>query len=318
MIIVDTDVKNQLSVPALLEGNDSEILGTPANYPAGQTGRLFFTTNSNAIYYDNGTAWVQLIGGGSGGGGYVTLGTSQTITGAKTFDNNVFINSTYSLQGQVGSALSYFDGYFNSLFNQTNLINNGSIGIGATPVGTGASLFINKLELDGLNANGIKNQGTIQSTTTDSVTYYQSTSSTAAASFNLSNIVNFQALQGIIGLGSTVNAQYGFFASSTLIGANNNYGFFSQIPAGSNRWNFYAFGSAKNYFAGDTQIGSLTDNGTGAKLQITGNISYQNSFNRRTGNHTLLLTEQNKIVEMNVASANNLTIPQNSSVAFPI
>jgi len=38
--------------------------------------------------------------------------------------------------------------------------------------------------------------------------------------------------------------------------------------------------------------------------------------NRQTASYTLVLGDANKLVEMNVASANNLTVPLNSSVAF--
>jgi hypothetical protein len=40
--------------------------------------------------------------------------------------------------------------------------------------------------------------------------------------------------------------------------------------------------------------------------------------NRQTASYTLVLSDADKLVEMNVASANNLTIPLNSSVAFGI
>jgi hypothetical protein len=40
--------------------------------------------------------------------------------------------------------------------------------------------------------------------------------------------------------------------------------------------------------------------------------------NRQTASYTLVLSDADKLVEMNVATANNLTIPLNSSVAFPI
>lgn len=43
-----------------------------------------------------------------------------------------------------------------------------------------------------------------------------------------------------------------------------------------------------------------------------------NSFNRQTASYTLVLADRNKVVETNVATANNLTIPLNSSVAFAI
>lgn len=40
--------------------------------------------------------------------------------------------------------------------------------------------------------------------------------------------------------------------------------------------------------------------------------------NRQSASYTLTLTDRSKLVEMDVATANNLTIPLNSSVAFPI
>ena len=40
--------------------------------------------------------------------------------------------------------------------------------------------------------------------------------------------------------------------------------------------------------------------------------------NAQTGSYTLVINDKDKVVEMNVGSANNLTVPLNSSVAFPI
>lgn len=40
--------------------------------------------------------------------------------------------------------------------------------------------------------------------------------------------------------------------------------------------------------------------------------------NTRTANYTLVLTDAGKLVEMNVASSNTVTVPPNSSVAYPI
>lgn len=40
--------------------------------------------------------------------------------------------------------------------------------------------------------------------------------------------------------------------------------------------------------------------------------------NRQTASYTLVLSDADKLVEMNVATANNLTIPLNSSVAFSV
>lgn len=40
------------------------------------------------------------------------------------------------------------------------------------------------------------------------------------------------------------------------------------------------------------------------------------SFNRQTASYTLVAGDANKMVEMNVGTANNLTVPLNSSVPF--
>jgi len=42
------------------------------------------------------------------------------------------------------------------------------------------------------------------------------------------------------------------------------------------------------------------------------------TINTQTASYTLQLTDAGCIVEMNVASANNLTVPDNATVAFPV
>jgi hypothetical protein len=42
------------------------------------------------------------------------------------------------------------------------------------------------------------------------------------------------------------------------------------------------------------------------------------SINSQTVSYTLVLSDASKLVEINSASANNLTVPLNSSVAFPV
>jgi len=52
--------------------------------------------------------------------------------------------------------------------------------------------------------------------------------------------------------------------------------------------------------------------------QINGVFRQTVTTNRQTASYTLVLTDRGKLVEMNVATANNLTVPLNSSVVFPI
>lgn len=75
-----------------------------------------------------------------------------------------------------------------------------------------------------------------------------------------------------------------------------------------------------------TSIGNVSSNEIGyvdgltstAQTQIDSKIDKLIAFNRQTASYQLVLADAVRIVEMNSASANNLTVPPNSSVAFPI
>ena len=97
---------------------------------------------------------------------------------------------------------------------------------------------------------------------------------TQAASFTVTSLRHYIAQEATIGAGSTITSQAGFQASSNMISATDNYGFQSlnaaAITTGKNHygfhsgsniatgggttWNFYASGTAPNYFAGVTQF----------------------------------------------------------------
>ena len=92
---------------------------------------------------------------------------------------------------------------------------------------------------------------TIPSNVTSYYIAYHSVPKTADAAFTLTDLSHFKADPQALGVGSTVTNQYGFIAESTLIGATNNFGFYSAIPSGTGRWNVYSIGTAPNYFGGD-------------------------------------------------------------------
>jgi hypothetical protein len=136
--------------------------------------------------------------------------------------------------------------------------NIGRIGINSTALtgyqfriaGTYTSTDVNPIWL-GVN-------GTIPSTATGQAYGFFSGTATQAATFTLTGLNHFFASQGGVGAGSTLTNQYGFRANSNLTGATNNYGFYSDIASGTGRWNFYAAGTADNYFAGQVQLGAGT------------------------------------------------------------
>jgi hypothetical protein len=57
---------------------------------------------------------------------------------------------------------------------------------------------------------------------------------------------------------------------------------------------------------------------TGTSLATTGTVVSHFQQNPQVASYTLVLTDDGAVVTMNVGSANNLTVPPNSSVAFSI
>jgi len=69
---------------------------------------------------------------------------------------------------------------------------------------------------------------------------------------------------------------------------------------------------------GDLDLNSNDITGTG-DIDITGTVVAQSTLNTQTGTtYTLVLTDASKLVTLNNAAAITLTIPPNSSVAFPV
>jgi len=143
----------------------------------------------------------------------------------------------------------------------------GNVGIGGT-----ASAFA-KVEITGNFPGTTAGIGHYVNTTapngmTANVQGFRTNIGTAAAAFTLVDMHHFYAVQGAFGATSAVTNQYGFHAASSLTGATNNYGFYSNIASGSNRWNFYANGTAQNYFAGETGVGRVPV--SGVRLTVRG------------------------------------------------
>jgi hypothetical protein len=135
--------------------------------------------------------------------------------------------------------------------------NQGRVGIGSPGFDGIGSLYANRIITGSTFSYGILSSGAVQSDVTNTAYLFRTTASTQATSFTLSNLQHFGAVSSAFGAGSTVTNQYGFVADSTLTGATNNYGFYSNIASGTGRWNFYANGTADNYFAGSVGIGGL-------------------------------------------------------------
>jgi hypothetical protein len=129
----------------------------------------------------------------------------------------------------------------------------GNVGIGGTAAAFSRASVRGTLPSSSNASIAFDARATIPSTTTTGAYGFNSLPTTAAASFTVGEVIHFKAESLSLGAGSAVDNQIGFLATSALTAATNNYGFYSGIASGSNRWNFYAAGTAQNYFAGNVR-----------------------------------------------------------------
>lgn len=153
------------------------------------------------------------------------------------------------------------------------------IGIGSIPFDGIGSLRASRNITGSTFGYGILSDGRVQTDVTNTAYYFRTTANTAigAAPYTISNLVHYGAEQDTsFAANTTVTNQYGFFAGSSIVSATNDYGFYSNIAEGSARWNFYANGTANNYFGGSVVINTnnafdglrITQTGTGNALVV--------------------------------------------------
>jgi len=110
--------------------------------------------------------------------------------------------------------------------------------------------------------------------------------------------------------------------------------FATYSSGGAEALMFGTANSEKMRLTSNLIIGSTVDSGeklqVSGTMKVTGATTFSSSVtisgvlqetvttNRQTASYTLALADRGKLVEMNVATANNLTVPLNSSIAFPI
>jgi hypothetical protein len=154
----------------------------------------------------------------------------------------------------------------------------GPLTIGESTIGTNI-LNIRTNLTGGTIYNSVRVGSLVLSDVTNIASAYRSQIGTQNATFTLSNLAHFYAVQGTLGASSTVNYQYGFWADGTLTGAAfGNYGFYGNIASGTGRWNLYMNGTADNYLAGNLGIGVTPT----VRLQVSGDTLLRGSGNTST------------------------------------
>lgn len=133
----------------------------------------------------------------------------------------------------------------------------GGVGIGGVGSATGG-VTVSKTATGGTTYNNISLNSQIQSDVTATYRGVLSSVSTAASAFTTNALQHFSASGVTLGAGSNVTTQYGFVAQPDLTAAGTNIGFYSAIPSATGDWNFYAAGTAQNYFAGNVGIATTS------------------------------------------------------------
>ena len=160
-----------------------------------------------------------------------------------------------------------------TLTERMRITSGGSIGIGATPT-TATAFILGRNATGATTGYGMYVNQTIKSDVTS--TYYglRIVPTTEATTFNLTSLTHIAVGTTTIGAGSTVGSQFGYLVQSTLTGATNNYGFYGSLAVASGVWNAYMNGTAANYFAGQTTVGSTSLTlGSGSVAQQFGVVS---------------------------------------------
>ena len=196
------------------------------------------------------------MSGWIGAWGTTATVTNLIVTGSEVISVNTSTDALSVTQIGAGNALKVntssgeklrINSQGNTLVGRSYAINE-RIGIG----GNTSSISTTT------SAGGILNDTIVSSAQTATYTANNTYLSTQSASFVLSNLRHYNAAFFSIGAGSSITNHIGFLADGSIIGATNNYGFYSGIPSGSGRYNFYAAGTADNFFAGNTYAASGT------------------------------------------------------------
>jgi hypothetical protein len=194
-----------------------------------------------------------------------TIGAGSVVTNQTAFfvDSNVIgATNNYAFRSIIPAGTNRWNLYMDGTADNYLA---GSLGIGNTSLDT-TMLRISRAFTSTL-ATSIFLDSQVSSTNT-SATYIATNANTQAATFT-TQIRHISLVQGTFGAGSTVTNQYGIIVGD-LTGATNNYGFFGNISAATNRWNLFMAGTAANYMAGDTSIGTTTG---GYKLNVNGTFN---------------------------------------------
>ena len=150
--------------------------------------------------------------------------------------------------------------------------------------------------------------------------------------YSSGNSAEFRTGLAIAGIGNVSNNPFQFFTNNTeraritstgslLIGTTTDAGASNKLQVDGNI--YLSYGSVFN-FNGSSAPNNILVRNTGSTFSIGGPtvilglLTNYNEYNRQTSSYTLVLSDASKIIEMDTLGANTVTVPLDSSVAFPV
>jgi len=262
--ITDTGSLITLSSNSLINGNvgigstptttiglliSRNITGAVTSYGTYSNGSIQSDVTTNATYHATfiGTAAASFTVNNAYGH-YVaqtTIGAGSAISTQQAFyahSNFTGATNNYGFRGSIPAAANRWNIYMDGTANNYMA---GSLGIGTTSFVFGGGTYNLNLtkNITGTVVAGAMNIGSIvQSDVTSAAIGLNVQVTTAAAAFTLNQLRHISVNQTTLGAGSSVSNQYGIYVDQITNGSSN-FGFFGNIPAGTNRWNIYMAGT---------------------------------------------------------------------------
>ena len=235
-----------LATTGFLFGADSQASASPSVYSGATVATMVAAAQRPATFWTTGSNYYAVV---ANQGGLSSEGSNAVALTSNGFRNNSGTWTSYGAGGSTGAAqielLPTGEIRFRAdttkasgtAINPTQRMlvrGDGNIGIGVS--GSAAiNIQLGSTITGATTSYGIRQIQTVQSDVTSTAFAYQTSISTVAASFVLTNLRHFQAGQGTVGAGSTVQNQTGFFAETTMVGAASNFGFRGDIANATQR-----------------------------------------------------------------------------------
>lgn len=252
-------------------------LTTPVSVANGGTGIASFGTGIATFLGTPSSANLAAALTDETGTGVVVFATSPTIasptfTTTATTPNLVVTGSTVPANGVYLPAANTL-GLATNTTVRMQINSSGEAGLGGAAI-AGNTLSIRRASTGATSTFGINSTETAQTDVTSLYAAYQAQPRSVASAFTLTTIASYQSVDIVKGAGSTVSNHIHFFVNSTTGSADNVYAFRSNLNAATNFWNIYMLGTAANYFAGQTTVGSTSLTlGAGSVAQQFGVVS---------------------------------------------